>query len=81
MRNSELGLRADELMASLTLFAISCMIAVVSLVVRCTIDFVSFPSGHIYLYGVINKKIMMRHVPSSTNLIVSLTSFTLSSMP
>ena len=42
-----LGLMADELITLLTSFAIMCIAAVVSLVVCCTIAFISFPSGHI----------------------------------
>ncbi len=52
-----MAVRDYELFTSPTLFAISCIIAVASLAVRCTIAFVSCPSGRIDVHDGISRKI------------------------
>jgi hypothetical protein len=57
MRNRGLGLQDDELVTSLTLFVISCIIAVASFAVCCTIACVSFPSRRVDVHEGMSRKI------------------------
>ena len=50
VRDTGLQLRDNELIISVTVMAIICIIAVASIVVCCTIAFVSFPSSRIDVY-------------------------------
>ena len=56
IRNRGSELQDDELITSVTLFAISCIFVAASFAVCCTIAFVSFPSGSIDDHEGISRK-------------------------